>query len=819
MRSLSTNTTPLKWFRRLLLFIVAFSPFYGITQDCPPNIDFESGSFYGWTCYTGFVSGESGFNYISLTPTSGPVEDRHTMYSNFPGGEMDPFGNFPVNCPNGSGYSIRLGNNLGGGQAEGISYEFTIPTNRDEYNLIYNYAVVFQDPNHLPFQQPRMEIEITNVTDNIVISCSSFTFFPNGSPLPGFHLSPVTQDDTPIWYKNWSAVSINLDHNAGKRIRLFFKTADCTFRRHFGYAYIDVNSECSGSFIGASFCPQDTSITVVAPFGYQHYAWYNSDFTVQYMGGTILILNPPPPPGTVLAVVLTPYPGYGCADTLYVELKDNLNVTVDAGRDTTACNHNPVPIGKPPKPGFIYSWSPPAGLSDPHISNPQANPDVATTYVVTASSVGGGCVSHDTITVGVGILDNSIELIGDASFCIGQGSAMLRVLPTDSIQWYRDNEPIPGATQTLYFPMQSGIYHARLFSNNGCVLNTASKVLNISSIPVAGFTADKQEQCLIGNKFTFTNTSTNAVGDMFYQWTLGDGTEAYTRDVVHTYAKAGTYKVKLIVSSNVICQDSVLFSITVHQNVYPEFTARPVCINLPAGIINNTQDNVGSPVHYLWNFGNGQLSDQPSPPPPVYMAEGVYEVSLSVSTDQCPDPVLTHKEYLVVDKPMQGITYPEKTAVMNLPLDLQARQIGQTALWSPPVKLDDATSFNPVFRGNTEQLYMINITTPSGCMTVDTQFVKIAKSIEIFVPTAFTPDNDGVNDYLRPTTIGIKRINYFRVYNRWGQLMFEMRSDRPGWDGMLKGVRQEMQTYVWVMEALGVDGNVYVRKGTSILIR
>jgi hypothetical protein len=65
---------------------------------------------------------------------------------------VDPYGGFPVNCPNGSGRSIRLGNNRAGTEAEGASYEFTIRANKDVYSLIYHYAVVFQDPNHEIFQ-------------------------------------------------------------------------------------------------------------------------------------------------------------------------------------------------------------------------------------------------------------------------------------------------------------------------------------------------------------------------------------------------------------------------------------------------------------------------------------------------------------------------------------------------------------------------------------------------------------------------------------------------------------------------------------------
>src|SRR5678810_122139 len=94
------------------------------------------------------------------------------------------------------------GNNRGGGQAEGISYEFTIPAGQDIYSLIYHYAVVFQDPNHEVFQQPRLEIEVTNTTDNKVLNCSSFTFIPFGSILPGFFLSGNQQDTTNVWCKD-----------------------------------------------------------------------------------------------------------------------------------------------------------------------------------------------------------------------------------------------------------------------------------------------------------------------------------------------------------------------------------------------------------------------------------------------------------------------------------------------------------------------------------------------------------------------------------------------------------------------------------------
>jgi hypothetical protein len=127
----------------LLLICILCSPATLFAQ-CPPNIDFESGTFDGWTCYTGYTAAVDNQNQINLSP-SGPTGDRHIMYT-VNSGEKDPYGGFPVNCPNGSGHSIRLGNDRGGGEAEGISYEFTIPADRNVYSLMYYYAVVFQDP-------------------------------------------------------------------------------------------------------------------------------------------------------------------------------------------------------------------------------------------------------------------------------------------------------------------------------------------------------------------------------------------------------------------------------------------------------------------------------------------------------------------------------------------------------------------------------------------------------------------------------------------------------------------------------------------------
>lgn len=957
--------------------------------QCPPNIDFEDGTFNGWTCYTGNVAYAGGVNVITLNAVPGPVPGRHEMLSAVPGNGRDPFGLFPQNCPNGSNHSIKLGNASGGAQAEGVSYTFTIPPGQNQFSLIYHYAVVFQGPTHLDAQQPRLVIEVNNLTDGTTLPCSSFIFFYRASnPFPGFFLSQNNNTGTPVWCKNWAANTINLDGNAGKTFQIFFKTADCTFSAHFGYAYLDVNTECSSSFTGATFCPDDTAVNVTAPSGYQGYTWYNGLHT-QVIGNTqTLTLNPPPLSGDSVLVDLTPYNGYGCLATLTAHLWDTLTVHAYAGKDTTICNNATVQLGGPPVTGLVYSWTPAAGLSDSTIANPVATVTNSISYVLSVMHDGGGCLTKDTVNINMVNYDTTMLVNGPLSYCTASGqSVVLKIQSADSIQWYRNGIAIPGANQTQYTVTQTGDYNAILFSFAGCSFNTRIQHIDIFQSPVAGFTSNALNQCFTGNQFIFTNTSTTTAGTLLYNWDLGDGSTATTTDVTHSYTQPGTYIVKmkvsgdggcsdsstvtvqvfpspiagftvnnvnqcfknnrftftntstitagnliynwdlgdgtllttkdvmhsyllpgtytvnLLVSNNVgNCTDSKSFVVNVnaspvagfsvnnlnqcfpgHQfiftnnssissgtmqytwdlgdgttqsakdisysyakpgtytvkllvtstsgcldssstsvNVYPmptaNFTAQPACINLPVPLRNNTINNTGSPINYLWDFGNGQSSNLHSPSY-GYPSPGTYTIKLSVSTAQCPLPLSTMQQDVVIDLPQPGISYPVKDAVINFPEQLQARPIGNNIVWFPGTNLDNRNSYTPIFRGLNPQLYLIQLRTATGCLTVDSQLVKTHKKIAIYVPTAFTPGDNGLNNYLRPLLMGFDKVNYFRIYNRWGGLMFEMKSDRPGWDGKINGMPQEMQTVVWMIEAVDVDGVTHHQQGTTVLMR
>lgn len=165
----------------------------------------------------------------------------------------------------------------------------------------------------------------------------------------------------------------------------------------------------------------------------------------------------------------------------------------------------------------------------------------------------------------------------------------------------------------------------------------------------------------------------------------------------------------------------------------------------------------------------------------------------------------------------------EDTAILvNQPLQLRATG-GLRYQWSPEYGLNNIAVANPVAildAGIDSIRYRVRVSDITGCFAEDDLLVRVYKTgPDIFVPTAFTPNGDGKNDILKPTTVGISQLRYFRVYNRWGQLLFTTSELAKGWDGIYNGVLQPSNTYVFVTEGVDYTGKSIFRKGTTVLIR
>jgi gliding motility-associated-like protein len=309
---------------RILLLVILFFTLKAAAQTCPPNIGFESGTFENWDCSSGTVDQGGGLHLTS----SGPAFGRHTIYqkANNPG--VDRYGSFPQLCPNGSNYSIQLGDDETPSIAQRITYTFVVPANQADYTIFYTYAAVLQDvvpedSQHTTPQKPMFSAEIYDVATNQYITCASFSY-NSGSSLPGFIPSnippPKPKPGGIVYYKNWTPASINLRGYGGRTIRLEFTTRCCTPGGHFGYAYIDVNEPCGTAITGNQFCTGEKSLKLYSPAGFYQYYWYNSDFSKLLGTSYTLNINPAPPDLTRYALRIVPYPGLGCPDTIYTTI-------------------------------------------------------------------------------------------------------------------------------------------------------------------------------------------------------------------------------------------------------------------------------------------------------------------------------------------------------------------------------------------------------------------------------------------------------------------------------------------------------------------
>ena len=161
---------------------------------------------------------------------------------------------------------------------------------------------------------------------------------------------------------------------------------------------------------------------------------------------------------------------------------------------------------------------------------------------------------------------------------------------------------------------------------------------------------------------------------------------------------------------------------------------------------------------------------------------------------------------------------------INQPLGLFALDINHIGFikyhWSPETGLNNPFISNPVATLSDYITYLVvTASTASGCEGIDTIRVKTFKGPEIYVAGSFTPNGDGTNETLKAFPVGIKSFSYFRVYNRYGQLLFSTTNPDIGWDGKIKGYTQSMGTFVWMAEGIDFKGNLIKRKGTTILIQ
>jgi hypothetical protein len=220
----------------------------------------------------------------------------------------------------------------------------------------------------------------------------------------------------------------------------------------------------------------------------------------------------------------------------------------------------------------------------------------------------------------------------------------------------------------------------------------------------------------------------------------------------------------------------------------------------------------------LWDFGDNETSSSTSPTH-SFLVEKTFTVKLTVTPTNCPLIAKSLSKNIKIEVPPLAIRYPNIFALKNTNTKLSARAIGKIYAWSPITGLSNASSISPNFNFTTATNYVIKITNDAGCIFNDSLNVLIFDKADFFVPNAFSPNNDGRNDKLKIAAPGIESFQYFRIFNRWGNLVFETSNSSVFWDGTFKGMAQPAEVYSWFAEGISASGNKIQRNGQTLILR
>lgn len=210
-----------------------------------------------------------------------------------------------------------------------------------------------------------------------------------------------------------------------------------------------------------------------------------------------------------------------------------------------------------------------------------------------------------------------------------------------------------------------------------------------------------------------------------------------------------------------------------------------------------------------WTF-NGEIIDSPI----NVRVPGTYQLIIQNSSG-CGDTAIVS---LNVYPPLVANAGPDDNAELSVPYQLNGSG-GLHYLWAPAGLLNNPNISNPVAVLTQDTSFILTVSDNLGCSDVDSVRIRVLKGPAFYVPSAFSPNGDGLNDEFLPTAVGILSLDYFKIFNRYGELVFETKELEKGWDGTYKYVRQNGGNYVWLLQGTDRNNKKIVKKGNVLLVR
>jgi gliding motility-associated-like protein len=337
------------------------------------------------------------------------------------------------------------------------------------------------------------------------------------------------------------------------------------------------------------------------------------------------------------------------------------------------------------------------------------------------------------------------------------------------------------------------------------------------------FSMDRKSACDSATIY-FTNFTIGNDRVISDTWDFGDGATSSVKDPVHTYNRPGTYVVSHIVQTESGCGKTITDTVRIYRTPDPSITSKDViCINTPE-LIEGILAVPDTAIKWTWTFGDGQTATSQNHHL-TYTRDGNFTINVEAA-NLLGCKAAASKTVSVTPLPQINVAEnPVISGGSSVKLPVTYSQSIMTYNWSPESTLDCHDCPNPVAKPKFSTTYKINVVDSNNCkQEAEILVTVVCNDKNFFLPNTFSPNGDGVNDYFYPRGSSIDKIQSMRIFNRWGELVFEKRnfavnSQSDGWNGTFKGKPANGDVYVYIIEFVCENATVLSSRGNVALIR
>ncbi len=546
-----------------------------------------------------------------------------------------------------------------------------------------------------------------------------------------------------------------------------------------------VSSSCGGANDGLAY---------VTPAG------GTPGYTVNWSSGDVGDTARNLAPGNYTAVVTD---GNGCVDSTVVSVTGGSGLTLSGTVTDPLCagqnTGRAVVTVTGGTPTYMYSWT--TGDMTDTVRNLGVG-----TYGVTVTDA-NGCADSTTLSITNPGATVSLSALTLDPLCLNGSNGTANVAPTGGTAPYTYNWS-NGDTTTVLDSLSAGQYAVTVTDANGCVADTSLTVSNPTDYMTVSATAT-DVLCVGENTGTGTITATGGGLRFIYYWNTGSNSSR--EDTL----AAGTYSVTVVDAYG--CTDSVTFTIGAPDSLQlGAASIEPACTELNNGAVLPAVAGGSGNYTYQW-------SDSSTRSTLTNAAGGSYSLTVT-DANGC----TIEDSYTI---PADSLTIslgaaPDTLLELGQLVTLTAAGNITAISWSPSGALDDSTqSIVVATPGAGRNVFTATATSASGCTATDSISILVENEVNVFIPNAFTPNGDGINDIFNLETSGVIELVRLRIFDRWGELIFRGEDGGPGWDGTHNGKEVPPGLYVYdisykltVVDDLGRAGPEQRRKQGSVLL-